>query len=854
MNPFVFTADMMPLLEAMPQPLAIYRLAGRQVYAEVFSNGFCKLFGYKDRQKAYIDMNTDMFRYTHPDDVARVSDAIQEQIRIGGGVSVYYRTQIRDGSSQGYRIIHATGNAIPTDSDIRTALVTFTDEGPYQEESEEGEEQAFRRTLVNMFHEESILRASRYDAMTGLPGMTWFFQLAESMKKKLMETGTHSVLMFIDMNGMKYYNAKYGFSEGDELLKAFARLLEKIFGRNHCCRIAGDHFLACWRDEGLEPMLESLLQEAQELNDGRSLPVHMGIYSTSLENVPVSIACDRAKYACDTLRNTYQSACCRYEIGMKETSDRRQYILTHLDQALSEKWIQVYYQPIVRAVNGRVCEEEALARWIDPEHGFLSPAEFIPVLEDAGVLYKLDLYMVDRVLDKIRQMEEAGHYIVPQSVNLSRSDFDILDMAEEVRSRVDEAGISRDKITIEITESVFGDDFEFMKEQVIRFRQLGFAVWLDDFGTGYSSLDVLQSIPFDLIKFDMSFMKKLEEGDNGKIVLTDLVRMATELEIDTVCEGVETEAQACFLQEIGCAKLQGYYYQRPIPLEDILQKYREGRQIGFENPRETAYFDSIGRVNLYDLTVITGEENESFRNFFNILPMCIMEIKGADAHYARTNQPYRDFMMRFFQFDVSDPGTAFSSNPDGPGAAFMTRVRECCETGNRVFSDELMPDGTMIHSFARRVGENPITGTVAVAVAVLSVTGPGDGTTYSVLARSLAADYYSIYYVNLDTDEFIEYSSSAGTEELAMERHRKHFFETARKAVHTRIYEEDRDAFLDRFTRENILRELDEQGVFNAAYRLIDTGRPIRAKMKITRTRPDESHLVIGVSIEKGAE
>ena len=326
MNPFVFTADMMPLLEAMPQPLAIYRLAGRQVYAEVFSNGFCKLFGYKDRQKAYIDMNTDMFRYTHPDDVARVSDAIQEQIRIGGGVSVYYRTQIRDGSSQGYRIIHATGNAIPTDSDIRTALVTFTDEGPYQEESEEGEEQAFRRTLVNMFHEESILRASRYDAMTGLPGMTWFFQLAESMKKKLMETGTHSVLMFIDMNGMKYYNAKYGFSEGNTLIKEMARILASLFGKDRCSRFGQDHFAVFTEKDGLEDKLKTVFKERKRANNGKTLYVRAGVYPDSMGIVETSLACDRAKYACDLNKDDNNSYYRFFDQKMLEMELSRQYL------------------------------------------------------------------------------------------------------------------------------------------------------------------------------------------------------------------------------------------------------------------------------------------------------------------------------------------------------------------------------------------------------------------------------------------------------------------------------------------------------------------------------------------------
>ena len=241
--------------------------------------------------------------------------------------------------------------------------------------------------------------------------------------------------------------------------------------------------------------------------------------------------------------------------------------MANIDRAIQEKWIRVYYQPIVSAKDGKVCDEEALARWIDPTEGFLSPADFIPFLESAGLIYKLDLFVLEEALEKIRRRQEAGLEVVPQSINLSRSDFEGRDIVEEIRRRVDAAGVGHDMITVEITESIIGSNFEYMNEQVKRFRENGFAVWMDDFGSGYSSLDVLQSIEFDLIKFDMSFMRKLDQGENGKIILTELMRMASKLKLDTVCEGVEKEEHVSFLREIGCSKLQGYYFGKPAPYE-----------------------------------------------------------------------------------------------------------------------------------------------------------------------------------------------------------------------------------------------------------------------------------------------
>ena len=208
-----------------------------------------------------------------------------------------------------------------------------------------------------------------------------------------------------------------------------------------------------------------------KLNGGNSLSLRVGVYPDSVEDVPVSIACDRAKMACDTVPKSNNSGFRVYSDKMRSELKRSRYILSNLDRAISEKWIQVYYQPIVRAVTGRVCDEEALARWIDPIKGFLSPADFIPTLENAGLIYKLDLYVVEQVLEKIRLLQSVGLPIVPQSVNLSRSDFDACDIVEEIRKRVDASGISRSMITIEITESTVGSNFEYMKELIEYYHQ-----------------------------------------------------------------------------------------------------------------------------------------------------------------------------------------------------------------------------------------------------------------------------------------------------------------------------------------------------------------------------------------------
>ena len=421
---------------------------------------------------------------------------------------------------------------------------------------------------------EDLNRRIYTDSLTGLPNMKYFFELAEQKRDQIFEEDGCPTLLFFDLIGMKHYNRQFGLEGGDQLLCEMAALLVKHFGADCTARLGQDHFAAVIDSEHPEAQIEAFFQEGQTLCGGYALPVRVGIYQERLDRVDASTATDRAKYACDLHRGSYASQYYFFDSSMYKKALDTRYIISHLDQALSEQWIQVFYQPIVWAKDGSISDEECLSRWIDPEQGMFSPVDFIPILEDARMIYKLDLYVLDQALEKMKHLREEGLEAAAHSINLSRCDFDSCDIVEEIRRRVDEAGISRDKIIIEVTESMIGNDFDFMKEQVERFRALGFPVWMDDFGSGYSSLDVLLSIRFDVLKFDMTFMQWLNEGENGKVILTKMMEMAKALGAETVCEGVETIEQIRFLREIGCSRMQGYYFSKPKPLERSLAYYR----------------------------------------------------------------------------------------------------------------------------------------------------------------------------------------------------------------------------------------------------------------------------------------
>ena len=719
-------------------PFAIYQFVDKRVVTLLLSKGFFEMFGYDDEIKAYFDMDNDMYKETHPDDVQRISDAAFTFATQGGKYEVIYRSKRVDGV-EGYKIIHAVGEHFFTEDGTRLALVWYMDEGPCDEDTEVGG-MSLNKHFDNALHGESIVKFTNYDFLTGLPTMTHFFDISMVTRDKFLAEGKRPAMLFFDFRGMKYFNRRHGLPEGDKLLREFSRLLAEMYGNECCTRLGGDHFAVFTEEDGLEETVELIFKEGRKLNNGLSLPIHAGVYLSRGEDVGSSTAVDRAKLACDSIRRNYASSFKYYDDTMRDNEEKQQYILASFDRALEEKWITVYYQPIVRAVSGRVCDEEALARWIDPIRGFMSPGDFIPILEDAKQIYKLDLYVLDRVIEKLKIQESEGLFLVPQSINLSRSDFEVCDIVEEIRQRVDDSGIERKMFTIEITESIFGSDFNFMNDKIKEFKELGFPVWMDDFGSGYSSLDVLQSMDIDLLKFDMKFMRKFDQNQNSRIILSELMRMALSLGLDTICEGVETEEQAKFLREIGCSKIQGFYYAKPMPLEDILERYEKGIQIGFENPAQKEYYESIGRTNLHDLRVMSADEGENFQSVFESIPMAVIEFRNKKMRFARTNGSYREFMKRYFDFEMTDEFLEYQDAMKSMARSYERVVKEFARKGKKMFIDELLPDGSTAHFFLRRMVDDPVDNTVAITLAVLAIIDKGRGSKLSNLVSALAGD------------------------------------------------------------------------------------------------------------------
>ena len=319
--------------------------------------------------------------------------------------------------------------------------------------------------------------------------------------------------------------------------------------------------------------------------------------------------------------------------------DLREYVVTHIDEAVEKGWVRPYYQPVVRTLTGKLCGTEALARWEDPTYGLLTPNMFIPALEEARLIHLLDCGIVRQICRQYRESVDEGVPIVPISFNLSRLDFDLCDIFSVVESAVHEYEVPRGMLNVEITESILGADPSFMASMVAKFHDVGYQVWMDDFGSGYSTLNVLKDFEFDELKIDMEFLNRF--GDKSKTILASVVDMAKKLGIQTLAEGVETEEHRRYLRRIGCEKMQGYLFGKPMPY---------GKEtttelcslIGVESRTERLYFEKIGSVNTLSLSERDLTEGATTEGYVTSMPLAIVEYNEGRFKMLDSNRVFRE--------------------------------------------------------------------------------------------------------------------------------------------------------------------------------------------------------------------
>ena len=404
--------------------------------------------------------------------------------------------------------------------------------------------------------------------------------------------------VFFNITNFHLYNATHGFRQGDLCLQHIEGILQDVFPERPVIHLGADNFAVLEEEANVQARIDKACQRVQAYIGNPNIALKAGIRflsgPRSLKDLNVAFDSE-AKIACDTIKKDASRHWAIYtqELGLRHKMQN--YVREYLDQALEKGFIRLYLQPVIRTLTGKLVSAEALARWESPQYGMISPAIFIPVLEEAHLIHKLDAYILNAVAKMTRQGLDQGLPALPVSVNLSRLDFILQDpfaTTESIRKKYD---LPLGLLQVEVTENALVDKMEPVLDGIRRFQQGGYPVLLDDFGSGYSSLNVLKDYDFDTIKFDMKFLHPFTE--KSRKILKSLVSMAKDLHIHTLAEGAETKEQCDFLREIGCEKIQGYYYGKPIPCEDFHQ-YALDQGLQVETRAEAQLFDQAGLIDL----------------------------------------------------------------------------------------------------------------------------------------------------------------------------------------------------------------------------------------------------------------
>ena len=442
-----------------------------------------------------------------------------------------------------------------------------------------------------IFHRISERTDRYFDTLTGLPNMEYCRMRGESYVTDIRIAGGTPSVVFFDIVGMKLYNNANGYDKGNEFLLNFAAALKKLFPNNLICRQSNDHFTVVTDIRNIEERLSEVSKYVKSVVSKISMDVNIGLCKIG-EQESMLDACEKAKIACKVQKLSSDNFVRYYDEELRKTLVLRNYVVNHIDEAISNGYIKVFYQPVVRTITETFCGMEALARWVDPQYGFLNPAVFIGALEESRQIHKLDSHVINIVCKEMREEMDAGKPIVPVSFNLSRLDFIGCDIFDVVEKALKKYNIDREYIRVEITESIMASD-SYVRSEIQRFRLVGYEVWMDDFGSGYSSLNTLKDYKFDELKIDMAFLSNF--NDASRTIISSTVRMAKNLGLKTLAEGVETKEQMEFLKGIGCEKVQGYYYGKPQPLKETM-KHMESKGLPVEDRETRLVYSKIGRL------------------------------------------------------------------------------------------------------------------------------------------------------------------------------------------------------------------------------------------------------------------
>ncbi len=431
-----------------------------------------------------------------------------------------------------------------------------------------------RTEEINNLKQEQYL--ATHDSLTDLYNKEYFCEVAKRYLERYPEMEFYVICT--DIKEFKIINDSFGTKIGDQILRNAARMLkEDLKGAVVTGRIGSDVFAILMPKKNYNELFfrnQKSSDFLQGIDKAFSFQVvsHVGIYEVTERELPVSVMCDRARMAINTIKEDYHKRIAYYDEKLRAEILREQELIRDFDKALETGQIRMYLQPQT-TVDGSLLGAEALVRWLHPEKGWIAPNEFIPVFERNGLISDIDRFIWEQACKQLKAWKEIGRDDVYISVNISPRDFYFLNVFQTFIELVEKYEIEPKNLKLEITETAIVMDFNRQVELITRLRRNGFVVEMDDFGSGYSSLNMLKDIHVDILKIDMAFLKKAKDEDRSKKILQMVIGLSSQLGMPVITEGVENAEQVQFLAETGCDMFQGYYFAKPMSVEEFEAAY-----------------------------------------------------------------------------------------------------------------------------------------------------------------------------------------------------------------------------------------------------------------------------------------
>lgn len=431
--------------------------------------------------------------------------------------------------------------------------------------------------IIELSDGRQLISKAEHDKLTMLYTRNFFYEYANRLYAYHNEMNFDAVVLNIEQ--FHSINAVNGRDFGDNVLRVLGSILRTFLSETTgiAGRFEADGFnIYCAHRDDYFSLLTHFQNEINAAFPNVSVHLRMGVMLWQEDLSPVAMF-DHAKTACSKVRGNYNNPLMIFneEMRQREIMDRR--LLNDLNTAVEEGQLIVYYQPKydIQSNPPRLASAEALIRWIHPELGFISPGAFIPLFEGNGLISVVDGFVWQKAAEQIAQWKEKFNFDLPVSVNVSRSDLFDLTLTDRLKGLISKNNLDYSDLKLEITESAYTQDAGKIIALINQLKEIGFEIEMDDFGSGYSSLNMLSSMPVDVLKMDMKFIRNIEVNETDRRLVSLILDIAKHLKLTVVAEGVETREQLDILKKAGCHLVQGYYFSPPVPpekFEDMIIK------------------------------------------------------------------------------------------------------------------------------------------------------------------------------------------------------------------------------------------------------------------------------------------